>query len=99
MNRKHTIDYYLKIFNVLKNINTRIEFSSDFIIGYPGEEEIDFNYTLNLIKEVKFINSYSYVFNPRPGTIAANLDLIENKISSKRLEKIQNQLYQILLQF
>ena len=94
MNRKHTIDYYLKIFNVLKNINTRIEFSSDFIIGYPGEEEIDFNYTLNLIKEVKFINSYSYVFNPRPGTIAANLDLIEKKISSKRLEKIQNQLYE-----
>ncbi len=94
MNRKHTIDYYLKIFNKLKNINTSIEFSSDFIIGYPGEEEIDFNYTLNLIKEVKFINSYSYVFNPRPGTVAANLDLIEKKISSKRLEKIQNQLYE-----
>jgi tRNA-2-methylthio-N6-dimethylallyladenosine synthase len=94
MNRKHTIDYYLKIFNKLKNINSSIEFSSDFIIGYPGEEEIDFNNTLNLIKEVKFINSYSYVFNPRPGTVAASLDLIEKNISSKRLEKIQNQLYE-----
>ena len=94
MNRKHTINYYLKIFNKLKNINTNIEFSSDFIIGYPGEEEIDFNNTLNFIKEVKFINSYSYIFNPRPGTVAASLDLIEKNISSKRLEKIQNQLYE-----
>ncbi len=94
MNRKHTIDYYMKIFNKFKNINANIEFSSDFIIGYPGEEEIDFNHTLNLIKEIKFINSYSYVFNPRPGTVAANLDLIEKKISSKRLEQIQYQLYE-----
>ena len=93
MNRKHTIDYYMDVFNRLKNINPKIEFSSDFIIGYPGEEESDFNNTLNLIKEIKFINSYSYIFNPRPGTVAANLDLIEKKISMERLDKIQNQLY------
>tara|TARA_B100000902_G_scaffold235963_1_gene223574 strand:- start:547 stop:1875 length:1329 start_codon:yes stop_codon:yes gene_type:complete len=93
MNRKHTVDYYLDVFNRLKNINSSIEFSSDFIIGYPGEEEKDFENTINLIKEIKFINSYSYIFNPRPGTVAANLDLIEKKISMERLEKIQNQLY------
>tara|TARA_B100000902_G_scaffold133204_1_gene131744 strand:- start:733 stop:2061 length:1329 start_codon:yes stop_codon:yes gene_type:complete len=93
MNRKHTVDYYLDVFNRLKKINPRIEFSSDFIIGYPGEEQIDFDNTINLIKEVKFINSYSYIFNPRPGTVAANLDLIEKKILMERLDKIQNQLY------
>ena len=93
MNRKHTINYYLSVFDKLKSINPSIEFSSDFIIGYPGEEKIDFNNTLNLIEKVKFINSYSYVFNPRPGTIAAKLNLLEKKISSERLQKIQNQLY------
>ena len=94
MNRKHTVDYYLKVYNELKEINQNIEFSSDFIIGYPGEEEIDFIKTLNLIKKVKFINSYSFIFSPRPGTVAANLDLIEKKISMERLERIQNQLYE-----
>ena len=94
MNRKHTVDFYLNVFNRLKKINSNIEFSSDFIIGYPGEEQVDFNKTIKLIKEVKFINSYSYIFNPRPGTVAANLDLIEKKILVERLDKIQNQLYE-----
>ena len=94
MNRKHTVDHYLKVFNKLKAINSNVEFSSDFIIGYPGEEEIDFNNTCKLIKEIKFINSYSFIFSPRPGTISANLDLIEKRICMKRLEKIQNQLYE-----
>ena len=94
MNRKHTVNYYLEVFNKIKKINKNVEFSSDFIIGYPGEEEIDFINTLNLIKEIKFINSYSFIFSPRPGTVAANLDLIEKKISMERLERIQNQLYE-----
>jgi tRNA-2-methylthio-N6-dimethylallyladenosine synthase len=94
MNRKHTIKEYLKVFDKLKKINSNIEFSSDFIIGYPGEEEKDFNQTLDLIKRIKFINSYSFVFSPRPGTVAANLKLIDKKISMERLEKIQNQLYE-----
>ena len=94
MNRKHTVDHYLKVFNKLKEINSNIEFSSDFIIGYPGEEEIDFNDTFKLIKEIKFINSYSFIFSPRPGTVSANLDLIEKRICMERLEKIQSQLYE-----
>ncbi len=94
MNRKHSVNYYLKVFNKLKNINPNIEFSSDFIIGYPGENELDFVNTLKLIKEVKFINSYSFIFSPRPGTVAANLNITEKKISMERLEKIQNQLYE-----
>ncbi len=93
MNRKHTINDYLKIFEKLKKINSEIEFSSDFIIAYPGEEDRDFNDTINLIKEIKFINSYSFIFSPRPGTLAEKLKLIDKKVSAQRLEKIQSQLF------
>ena len=74
MNRKHTTKEYLYIFEKLKKINSKIEFSSDFIIGYPGELEKDFKNTLSLIEKINFINSYSFIFSPRPGTIAAGLD-------------------------
>ena len=93
MNRKHTINEYYKIHDRLKEINSNIQFSSDFIIGYPGEENEDFNATFELIQKIKFINSYSFIFSPRPGTVAADLKLIDKKISMERLEKIQNQLY------
>ena len=94
MNRKHTIKEYLYIFEKLKKINSKIEFSSDFIIGYPGELEKDFKNTLSLIEKINFINSYSFIFSSRPGTVAANLDLIDKKISIDRLEKVQNKLYE-----
>jgi tRNA-2-methylthio-N6-dimethylallyladenosine synthase len=93
MNRKHSIGEYYKIYDRLKEINPKIEFSSDFIIGYPGEEEEDFQATYELIKKIKFINSYSFIFSPRPGTVAADLQLINKRISMERLEKIQNQLF------
>jgi len=93
MNRKHTISEYYRIYDRLKKINSNIQFSSDFIIGYPGEEEEDFNATFELIQKIKFINSYSFIFSPRPGTVAADLKLIDKKISMERLEKIQSQLY------
>jgi len=94
MNRKHTINEYFKIFDSLKEINSNIEFSSDFIIGYPGENKKDFDDTLNLIKRIKFINSYSFIFSPRPGTVASNLGLIDKSILMDRLEKIQNLLFE-----
>jgi len=94
MNRKHTIKEYLNTFDKLKKINPNIEFSSDFIIGYPGEEEKDFEETFDLIKRIKFINSYSFVFSPRPGTVAANLKLLDKKTSMERLQKVQTQLYE-----
>ena len=93
MNRKHTVKEYLKTYERLKKINPLVEFSSDFIIAYPGEEEKDFIETLNLIKEVKFINSYSFIFSPRPGTVAEDLQTIDKKISLRRLEKVQKILY------
>jgi tRNA-2-methylthio-N6-dimethylallyladenosine synthase len=98
MNRKHTIEEYLNTFDKLKEINPNIEFSSDFIICYPGEEDQDFKDTFNLIEKVKFINSYSFIFSPRPGTVAENLDLIEKSISFERLEKIQNVLFENQIQ-
>ncbi len=94
MNRKHTIKDYLHIFEKLKNINSKIEFSSDFIIGYPGEKEEDFENTLSLIETVNFINSYSFIFSARPGTVAFDLEHTDKKTSIQRLEKIQNKLYE-----
>ena len=94
MNRKHSIADYIKIVEKLKNINEKIEFSSDFIIGYPGEDQKDYEDTLNLIKRINFVNSYSFIFSPRPGTVAENLKLVEKKISTKRLEKVQSQLFE-----
>ena len=93
MNRKHSIEDYLRIYNKLKKINSAIEFSSDFIIGYPNEENRDFEQTLNLIKQIKFINSYSFIFSSRPGTVASKLKLIDREISLKRLEIIQKELF------
>ncbi len=92
MNRKHTIKDYIKVFKKLKEINSAIKFSSDFIIGYPGEEDKHFNDTVDLIEKIKFINSYSFIFSPRPGTVASDLKLIDKKISMERLTKIQNKL-------
>ena len=93
MNRKHTIEEYLKIYEKLKKINSNIEFSSDFIIGYPEESDDDFNCTMELIEKIRFINSYSFIYSPRPGTVAADLELIDKKISKERLEKIQKKLF------
>ena len=94
MNRKHTVREYLDIIDKIKTIKSDIKFSSDFIIGYPGEGEQDFLETLDLIKKVKFINSYSFIFSPRPGTSAEKLKLINRKILMERLEKVQNELFQ-----
>ena len=93
MNRKHTIDEYFKIYEKLKKINSNIEFSSDFIIGYPGENDDDFQKTIELIDKIGFTNSYSFIFSPRPGTVAADFELINKDKSKKRLEIIQKKLF------
>ena len=93
MNRKHTVDDYLDIYERLKEINEDIEFSSDFIVGYPGEKQKDFEETFDLIKEIKFINSFSFIFSPRPGTIASKLDMIDKSIAKERLTLIQEKLF------
>jgi len=97
MNRKHTVEKYMEIYEKLTKINSRIEFSSDFIIAYPGETENDFNETLKLVKRIKFINSFSFIFSPRPGTKASNLDQIDKEIAKERLLKIQEYLFKFQL--
>ncbi len=93
MNRNHTVEDYIQVYKKLKKINNEIEFSSDFIIGYPGETKKDFEETLNLIKKIKFINSFSFIFSPRPGTKAAKLDKIDENITKERLTLIQEKLF------
>ena len=74
MNRKHTIEEYLEIITKLLQARPDIKFSSDFIIGYPGETQQDFKKTIELLNKVQFINSFSFIFNSRPGTPAFALD-------------------------
>ena len=93
MNRKHKVEDYLNIYYKLIKINPLIKFSSDFIIGYPGEEQVDFDKTVELVKEIKFINSFSFIFSPRPGTQASKLKELNNSISKERLIKLQSFLF------
>ena len=99
MNRKHTIEEYLNLVDILKKINSSIKFSSDFIIGYPGETDKDFKDTLNLLKEVQFINSYSFIFSPRPGTPAFKMNQIDHNISKKRLLIFQKTAEEIKIKY
>ena len=90
MNRGHTINEYLQKIEKLKKVNPAIKFSSDFIIGYPSETEKDFMNTLDLMKKIEFINSYSFIFSPRPGTPAAKMTEVNKEVSKKRLTIFQN---------
>lgn len=89
MNRKHTAKEYLKIIESLKKARPGIAFSSDFIVGYPGESESDFQSTLDLIKEVKFAQAYSFKYSPRPGTPASILPQLPEEIKTDRLLRLQ----------
>ena len=95
MNRKHNIEDYSRIISDLKAVKPNIKFSSDFIIGYPGETDEDFNQTLSLIEKTKFINSYSFIYSARPGTPASKLGNVERKVAKKRLIVLQEVLERI----
>ena len=90
MNRKHNIEEYIKLIEKLKNSIPNLQFSSDFIIGYPGETKEDFEKTLDIINKIKFINSYSFIYSARPGTPSSNLKKIDNDIAKKRLMIFQS---------
>ena len=93
MNRKHTVEQYLNIYEKIMKINNDVKFSSDFIISYPGETNKDFEETLDLIKRIKFINSYSFIFSPRPGTKASEYAEINKDEALEKLKILQNQLF------
>ena len=94
MNRKHKVEDYLDIYNKLIKINSSIKLSSDFIVGFPGEENKDFQETIELIKKIKFINSFSFIFSPRPGTKASKLEEIDSNVAKQRLIELQSRLFQ-----
>ncbi len=99
MNRNHTAEDYIELISKIKKANPLIKFSSDFIIGYPGENEQDFEASLKLLKKVGFINTYSYIFSPRPGTPASKLKMIDEKVAKKRLTIFQKLADEIKLKF
>ena len=90
MNRNHKVEKYLEIYKLIKQKNHNVEFSSDFIVGYPGETDCDFNDTIKLVKKIKFINSYSFIYSPRPGTPASKLKQINKEIAKERLLNLQS---------
>jgi tRNA-2-methylthio-N6-dimethylallyladenosine synthase len=90
MNRKHSIEEYRSILKELKEKKPNIKFSSDFIIGYPGETDEDFQKSLILLKDIKFINTFSFIYSQRPGTPAATSNNFNFNESKKRLIIFQN---------
>ncbi len=98
MNRKHTREEYLNTITELKQARPEIRFSSDFIVGYPGETEKDFYDTISLINKIKFINSFSFIYNQRPGTPASKQKHIDKETQIERLKILQNLLNIIQLE-
>jgi len=91
MNRKHTQKEYLDLIKKIKLAIPHMAFSSDFIVGYPGETEEDFEKTVDLANKVKFASSYSFIYSARPGTPASvKKDKINEEIKKKRLNYLQN---------
>ncbi len=94
MNRRHTSGDYLRIVEKLYKANPKLKMSSDFIVGFPGETDADFQATLELVNQVKYIQAFSFKYSRRPGTPAAVMNgQIEEKIKKERLEILQKLLF------
>jgi tRNA-2-methylthio-N6-dimethylallyladenosine synthase len=90
MNRKHKAEEYLRIIEKLRTARPDIAFSSDFIVGFPGETEQDFEDTLALVREVHYAQAYSFKYSPRPGTPASVKDnQIPEEVKTERLARLQ----------
>ena len=90
MKRKHTVLEYRSIVRRLREARPDIRLSSDFIVGFPGETEADFQATLDLVAEVGFDHSFSFIYSPRPGTPAALLpDDVPAEVKKERLARLQ----------
>ena len=100
MNRKHDRDLYFDVIERLRKSHPDITFSSDFIVGFPGESEEDFMDTMDMVERVKFVSCYSFKFSARPGTPAANMQsLVRDDIASERLQRLQGLLNQQQVEF
>ena len=93
MERKHKVDLYIERINKLRKFRPDISISSDFIVGFPGETDLDFQETLDLIDIIGFDQSFSFIFSPTPNTPAANMeDNISYKIKLNRLNQLQSRI-------
>ncbi|MBO7560265.1 MAG: tRNA (N6-isopentenyl adenosine(37)-C2)-methylthiotransferase MiaB [Alphaproteobacteria bacterium] len=100
MNRPYSLDEYMDIINKLRAARPDIQISSDFIVGFPGETDDDFNQTLEIARRVRYINSYSFKYSPRPHTAAALMpDQIGEKIKRERLAILDGVLNEIQRDF
>lgn len=98
MNRKYTREDYLSIVYRLKELVPDIAITTDFIVGFPGETEEDFNYTLDLINEVKFDSAYTFLYSIREGTLAAKMEnQIDYKVKHDRFKRLSDALNEISL--
>lgn len=91
MNRKHTADFYLDILTRVRKARPDIALSSDFIVGFPGETEEDFEQTMQLVKAVGYQSAYSFKYSPRPGTPAAAIQaaIVREDLKQERLVRLQ----------
>lgn len=91
MNRRHTAQEYREIIAKLRDYRPDLALSGDFIVGFPGESEKDFEDTLQLVRDVEYAQAYSFKYSPRPGTPAAGLDgqMIPEDVKSERLAELQ----------
>jgi tRNA-2-methylthio-N6-dimethylallyladenosine synthase len=93
MNRSHSRDSYMRILDRVRAVRPDIAFSGDFIVGFPGETDADFEDTLSLVREVGHAQAYSFKYSPRPGTPAADMaDQIPMEIMDERLQRLQAQI-------
>ena len=89
MNRKHTRDEYFRLIDRIREARPDIALSGDFIVGFPGETEVDFEDTLDLCRQVRYAACFSFKYSARPGTPAAGLDLVDPAVAQDRLERLQ----------
>lgn len=96
MNRPYSLDPYIDIVDKLRRARPDIQISSDFIVGFPGETDDDFAQTMEIAKQIKYINSYSFKYSPRPHTAAAVMrDQIPEQIKAARLAKLDGYLNEL----
>jgi tRNA-2-methylthio-N6-dimethylallyladenosine synthase len=90
MNRKHTVRDYRDVIERFRNVRQDIAFSSDFIVGFPGETEADFSATLALVMQIGYAGAYSFKYSPRPGTPAADMqETVTSADMDERLARLQ----------
>ena len=96
MRRRYNVEKYLILIDKIKAVRPEMSFSSDFIVGFPGETKEDFEGTMNLINEVRFDESFSFIYSARPNTTASDMeDDVEDAEKKERLNLLQNRLNQL----